>query len=1031
MFVSWRERGANPRALAMSAFGRCTPRLVAVSHRMMQGMVALTLAAVSLTGSVAYASWVASGSGPGGGGSVTTGAGNAATSAVSGRNVTLTWPASTYSNGVAVASYLIKRYDAAGAVLQTIISGSCATLVAATTCTQTAVPAGSWRYSVTPAVGNWRGAESAKASATVGSPSLSLTPLLTRATATLSGTAANFITGETLTFRLDSTTGTVLTGTLAGVATPTVVAANGGGAVTVVLPAGTTAGAHTVYGVASPSGESASQAITVDNTPPPAPSITGGPSGTTLATTATFTFTDTESPVTFRCALDGAAAIACTNPAAYTALAAGSHTFSVSAVDVAGNTSAATSRTWTVDATGPVNTVTFPVDGSSYTPAGFTAGCSTPAAIDLCGTTSDPSGVATVRVSIQDATSGLYWNGATFVATEVMLTPAGTTTWTYTLPNVTIPDNTFIVRVYATDTLTNASVTTSTLTIDSVAPPTPTVTSMPASPSASSSATFAFTDTEPGVSFLCRRDGGAATACTSPTTYAGLADGSHTFVVTAVDDAGNAASANTVTWQVDTTSPANTITFPVDGSFYAAAGYNAGCGTAGTGDLCGTTSDTGTGVTQVRVSVQRGSTSLYWNGTTFGAPAENLRTPTGTTSWSLALAAAAFVDGSYTLRVYATDGVGNTRTATSTFTIDTTAPAPSITAFPAASTASSTATFAFTDTEAGVSFACSLDGAPAVACTSPTVYQALTNTAHTFSVVATDALGNTSAATQKLWTVAAAAPGGATTFPVNGTAYTASTYNLGCSSPAGDICGTAPAGTTSVALSIRQVSTGLYWNNTAFASTTEVFVGATGTTSWNYGLTTALQTDGNYTVRYFVTDTSANVSQPSVATTYTIDKTAPSGSPVFTTNTGTSGRPDQGDTIRFTTSEQLAPGSIMSGWTGLSTSVVVQITNGNPDVLTVWNATNSVQLSLGSVNLRRNDFVNAAVTFGLTGTPSTMIQTGSTITVTLGTPNNTGSLTIAAASGIMRWSPATTATDLAGNPMPAGNVDETDNDRDF
>ncbi len=70
----------------------------------------------------------------------------------------------------------------------------------------------------------------------------------------------------------------------------------GGGAVTVLLPGGTTAGAHTVYAVASPSGENAGQAITVDNTPPPAPSITGGPSGTVAATAATFTFTDTEHP---------------------------------------------------------------------------------------------------------------------------------------------------------------------------------------------------------------------------------------------------------------------------------------------------------------------------------------------------------------------------------------------------------------------------------------------------------------------------------------------------------------------------------------------------------------------------------------------------------------------------------------------------------------------------------------------------------------------------------------------------------------
>ena len=60
-------------------------------------------------------------------------------------------------------------------------------------------------------------------------------------------------------------------------------------------------------------------------------------------------------------------------------------------------------------------------------------------------------------------------------------------------------------------------------------PPTPVITSTPTNPTNQTSASFSFTDTQAGVSFLCQLDGSAFSACTSPRTTLALSQGSHTF----------------------------------------------------------------------------------------------------------------------------------------------------------------------------------------------------------------------------------------------------------------------------------------------------------------------------------------------------------------------------------------------------------------------------------------------------------------------------------------------------------------------
>ena len=163
------------------------------------------------------------------------------------------------SGGPSVAGYVVKRYDTSGALQS--IGSACDTTITALTCTETAVPAGSWRYSVTPRQGLWSGAESAQSSTvTVDPPTLNLSSSnVPTVPATRTGTIDNWVPGQTVTFRLDDpTTGTILAGSI----TPASVPASGSAAVSVTLPAGTSNGSHTIYAVGS-GGDVAAAGVTV------------------------------------------------------------------------------------------------------------------------------------------------------------------------------------------------------------------------------------------------------------------------------------------------------------------------------------------------------------------------------------------------------------------------------------------------------------------------------------------------------------------------------------------------------------------------------------------------------------------------------------------------------------------------------------------------------------------------------------------------------------------------------------------------
>jgi hypothetical protein len=101
------------------------------------------------------------------------------------------------------------------------------------------------------------------------------------------------------------------------------------------------------------------------------------------------------------------------------------------------------------------------------------------------------------------------------------------------------------------------------------------------------------------------------------------------------------------------------------------------------------------------------------------------------------------------------------------------------------------------------------------------------------------------------------------------------------------------------------------------------------------------------------------------------------------------------------------------------------------DTVQLWNAGNTAQLPLGTINLARSDYVSSGTA---TFASSTMVLSGNTLTVTLGGTPTGGTATTAGGAANMIWTPSGVATDLAGNTMSTTARTETPgtpSDRDF
>lgn len=126
-------------------------------------------------------------------------------------------------------------------------------------------------------------------------------------------------------------------------------------------------------------------------------------------------------------------------------------------------------------------------------------------------------------------------------------------------------------------------------------PPTVTFTGKPATVTRSTSATLTFTQDQTTVvtTLRCSLDGAAASTCTSPVSVSGLADGVHSFTVTATNANGTSAPA-TASWRVDTKAPSVALTAPTAAFTLASSLHVTWKG-----------SDTGSGVAKYQLRYER------------------------------------------------------------------------------------------------------------------------------------------------------------------------------------------------------------------------------------------------------------------------------------------------------------------------------------------------------------------------------------------------------------------------------------------
>ena len=476
--------------------------------------------------------------------------------------------------------------------------------------------------------------------------------------------------------------------------------------------------------------------------------------------------------------------------------------------DNAGNSFTSAAITVRVDNTNPTGSITAPADGASVR-----------GSIAVAANSADAAGSGVGTVVFQRSPIGL---GSWTTIDSDTLAP-----YSVTFDTTAVADGQYDLRAVTSD-LAGNSFTSGlvSVTVDNTSPNT-SITSQPADPTNSSSASFSFSSSEGGSTFECRIDGGVWGACSSPKTYSSLADGSHTFQVRATDAAGNLdASPAGYTWLVDGTNPTGSVTAPA-----AAANLR------GTVGLTSNSADAGgSGVATVQFQ----------------------RSPIGAGTWTNQAASwntTLQTDGQYDLRVVTTDNAGNSFTsATITVRVDNTNPTGSITAPADAASLRNTISLTSNSADTGgsgvdtVTFQRSPAGAGTwtnQAASWNTTLQA--DGQYDLRVVTTDNAGNSFTSATITVLVDNTNPTGSVTNPV----------------AAADIRGTVVLASNSADVGGSGVDTVQFQRSPAGAGTW-----TNQAASWN----TTLQADGQYDLRVVTTDFAGN-SVTSAAITVRVDNT--------------------------------------------------------------------------------------------------------------------------------------------------------------
>jgi hypothetical protein len=179
--------------------------------------------------------------------------------------------------------------------------------------------------------------------------------------------------------------------------------------------------------------------------------------------------------------------------------------------------------------------------------------------------------------------------------------------------------------------------------------------------------------------------------------------------------------------------------------------------------------------------------------------------------------------------------------------------------------------------------------------------------------------------------------------------------------------------------------------------------------------------DGSYDFQAVATDNLGNTATSTPVTQRVVSNSAPTATGFLATDHGgTAGVIQTTDAATLTFSEEMSTTSILSTWTNAATSqnVTVRFINGTTDTMQVWNAANTAQLPLGTVDLKQDYVPVAGATFASTMVGTVQSDGSFDVAITLGTKTGTVNASAPGKSkAVWTPSPPTGATDLAGTAM--------------